>query len=175
MSNLNTTAGIVALGAGVVALLALISCCWLALSLRRLRSAQQAVLGENNQDLVAHAATLQASFETLAQYVEDVGTRLEERVNHAEGRLDGTLAHTAVVRYDAYGEMSGQQSASVALLDATRSGVVLSSINHRDSARLYMKQVHSGSPEFPLSPEESEAMRLALGLPASIKFDSPRQ
>ena len=49
-----------------------------------------------------------------------------------------------------------------ALLDANRSGIVLSSIHHRDSARLYAKQVNAGEPEQQLSPEEEEALRLAL-------------
>ena len=58
--------------------------------------------------------------------------------------------------------MSGRQSTSIALLDATRSGVVLSSILHRDQARLYAKQVHEGRRELELSPEEDEAIKLAL-------------
>ena len=72
------------------------------------------------------------------------------------------MAYRALVRYDAYGEMSGRQSTSIALLDANRSGVVLSSIHHRDQARLYAKQVLNGQPELELSPEEDEAIRLAL-------------
>ena len=71
-------------------------------------------------------------------------------------------AHRALVRYDAYGEMSGRQSTSIALLDATTSGIVLSSIHHRDQSRLYAKQVHGGRGELELSPEENEAIRLAL-------------
>jgi hypothetical protein len=63
---------------------------------------------------------------------------------------------------DAYGEMSGRQSTSIALLDANRSGLVLSSIHHRDQARMYVKQIHAGKPELELSPEEREAVRLAL-------------
>ena len=80
----------------------------------------------------------------------------------AEQRLDSAVAYSALVRYDAYGEMSGRQSTSIALLDAHRSGLVLSSIHHRDQARLYAKQVREGQPELELSPEESEAIRLAL-------------
>jgi hypothetical protein len=79
----------------------------------------------------------------------------------AEQRLDGTVAYRALVRYDAYGEMSGQQSTSIALLDAHHSGLVLSSIHHRDQARLYAKQIREGQAEFELSPEEHEAIRLA--------------
>ena len=72
------------------------------------------------------------------------------------------MAYRALVRYDAYGEMSGRQSTSIALLDATRSGLVLSSIHHRDQARLYAKEVREGKPELELSPEEDEAIRRAL-------------
>jgi hypothetical protein len=80
----------------------------------------------------------------------------------AEQRLDGAIAYTSLVRYDAYGEMSGHQSMSIALLDSTRSGVVLSAILHRDQARLYAKQVQDGRGELELSPEEDEAIKLAL-------------
>ena len=115
------------------------------------------------------AARLQSEFVALNAYLQDVAGRLEERMSVAEQRLDGAVAYTSLVRYDAYGEMSGRQSTSIALLDATRSGIVLSSILHRDHARLYAKQVSGGRGELELSPEEDEAVRLALsgGQPAS--------
>ncbi|MGH2842828.1 MAG: DUF4446 family protein, partial [Solirubrobacteraceae bacterium] len=81
---------------------------------------------------------------------------------HAETRLDGAVAERGLVRYDAYGEMSGRQSTSLALLDANSSGVVLSTIHHRDHARLYAKQIHLGQSDLELSPEEQEAVALAL-------------
>ncbi len=162
MSNLHSTAGIVAIAAGAVAVIAVGWSVGLTLALRRLRAAQRAVLGDSSRDLVAHAAHLQSSFESLAQYVEDFGVRLDRRLDHAEQRLDGAVSHRALVRYDAYGEMSGRQSTSVALLDASRSGVVLSSIHHRETARLYAKQIRNGQPELELSPEETEAVKLAL-------------
>jgi Protein of unknown function (DUF4446) len=51
---------------------------------------------------------------------------------------------------------------SIALLDDDRSGIVLTCIHHRDQARLYGKQVRGGQAELELSPEEEEAVRLAL-------------
>lgn len=162
MDNLSTTAGIVAIASGAVAVVSVGWAIGLTVVTRRLRAAQRAVLGDSSRDLVAHAAHLQSSFESLAQYVEDFGSRLDRRMDHAELRLDGTIAHRALVRYDAYGEMSGRQSTSIALLDATRSGIVLSSIHHRDTARMYVKQIRNGQPELELSPEENEAVRLAL-------------
>ena len=153
---------VVAIAAGAIAAVGLAWAIALTVAWRRLRAAQRAVLGSGQQDLVAHAAHLQASYETLAQYVEDFGTRLDARVTHAETRLDGTIAHRGLVRYDAYGEMSGRQSTSLALLDTHQSGVVLSTIHHRDHARLYAKQVHRGKSDLELSPEEIEAIALAL-------------
>jgi hypothetical protein len=160
--NLTSTAGIVALAAGGVAVVALLLSLFLAMRLRRVRAAQKAVLGDGQQDLVAHAAALQSQFQALSDYVQDAAARLDQRMAAAERRLDSAMAYRALVRYDAYGEMSGRQSTSIALLDANRSGVVLSSIHHRDQARLYAKQVHQGQPELELSPEEDEAIRLAL-------------
>src|SRR5438128_1531076 len=130
---------------------------------RRLRAAQRAVLGERGErDLVGHAAHLGWALRSLHGYVEDVSARLDERLGTAEERLDGAIAYHGLVRYDAYNEMSGRQSTSIALLDARRSGVVLSSIHHREQARLYAKQVVEGVGRHELSPEEQEAVRVAL-------------
>ncbi len=162
MNDLSSTAGVVALAAGALAVVGLATSAGLVVALRRVRSAQRVVLGDSEQDLVSHAARLAQEFRSLTAYVQDVATRLDARVTGAEERLDGAVAYRGLVRYDAYGEMSGRQSWSIALLDAHRSGILLSSIHHRDSARLYAKQVHAGKPELELSPEEDEAIRLAL-------------
>ncbi|HET9105057.1 MAG TPA: DUF4446 family protein [Solirubrobacteraceae bacterium] len=162
MHSLNSTTGIVAVAGAAVAVIALVIAVALAVRLRRLRADQRMVLGDRDEDLVAHAAQLQSDFEALNAYLQDIAERLQERMSVAETRLDGAIAYSSLIRYDAYGEMSGRQSTSIALLDATRSGVVLSSIHHRDQARLYAKQVHEGRGELELSPEEAEAVRLAL-------------
>ena len=163
MSELSGTTGIVALAAGGVAVLALLVAVATALRLRRVVRAQKTVLGTGRTtDLVAHAAGLQDAFTALHARVEEVAERLEQRVAAAEQRLDGAIAYRALVRYDAYGELSGHQSTTLVLLDAHRNGVVLSSITHRDSARLYCKQVVAGEGELQLSPEEVEAVKLAI-------------
>ena len=174
MNDLTEPAGLVALAAGALALVALVLVVVLAVKLRRVRSAQQAVLGPaGRDDLVAHASSLQQAFEALHSRVEEVAERLDARMAAAERRLDGTVAHRALVRYDAYGELSGHQSISLALLDAARNGVVLSSIAHRDTARLYCKQVFDGRGEHELSPEEGEAVRIALAgeAPRTVTLD----
>ncbi len=153
----------IALGGAAVAVLALLGCAALAVTLRRFRRAQRIVLGDSaTTDVVGYVVRLETEMTVLRDYLEDVASRLDARLRRAEGRLDGAIAHRALVRYDAYGEMSGQQSLSLALLDESRSGVVLSSILHRDQARIYVKQVHGGESELKLSPEEEEALRVAL-------------
>jgi hypothetical protein len=163
VNDLTDPAGIAALAAGGVALVALLLSLVVAVKLRRLRASQRVVLGEaGHEDLVSHAAGLQQAFETLHGRVEEVSANVDERMSAAEERLDGAIAYRALVRYDAYGELSGRQSSSLALLDAAGDGVVLSCITHRDTARLYTKAVHAGHGEHELSPEEDEAIRLAL-------------
>ncbi len=163
MDDFSSTVGVVALVGCALAALALLCSLVLLLRLRRLRAAQRAILGpDGERDLVALGADLQEGFRALHDYVQDVAERQDGRLTTAEGRLDGAIAYCGLVRYDAYNEMSGRQSTSIALLDSSASGIVLSSIHHRDQARLYAKRVQDGRGELELSPEELEAVRLAL-------------
>jgi hypothetical protein len=165
--ELTTAAGIAALAAGGAAALSLLCVLILWIKLRRVRSAQTAVLGTSGErDLVTHAENLEIGFAQLQGLVEETFRRVEERLEKDEGRIQTSISKTAVVRYDAYGEMSGRQSSSMALLDDNGTGVVLSSILHRDQARMYVKGVRDGRSEIELSPEEDEAVRTALGAPA---------
>jgi Protein of unknown function (DUF4446) len=167
VDDLSSTEGIVALAGAGAAALALIWLIVVSVKLRRLRAAQRRVLGAANTDLVGHAATLQGAFVELRDWVEETAAGLDERMRAAEHRIDGCVAYTSLVRYDAYDEMSGRQSSSVALLDSHRSGVVVSSILHRDQARVYVKPVREGASEIELSPEEQEAIETAVtGSPA---------
>jgi hypothetical protein len=161
-AELSSTVGVVALSAAAFAVVAICALIVVLRQLRRLRTDQRVVLGETGVDLVAHAAALDAGFKALHDYVTEVAQRLDTRMGVAEQRLDGAISYWGLIRYDAYNEMSGRQSTSIALLDSSRSGVVLSSIHHRDQARLYAKQVSEGKGELQLSPEEEEALRLAM-------------
>jgi hypothetical protein len=164
LATITNTQGIIAIAAGAVAITALLFCLALSLRLRRLRAAQRIVLGAGgSQDVVAHAAAVQQAFEALRQHADQTAARLDERLAEAEAALRRTISHRSLVRYDAYNELSGHQSMSIALLDDQQSGIVLSCIHHRDQARVYGKQVRGGQGELELSPEESEAVRLALG------------
>lgn len=164
MDELTSAPGIVAIAATAIGLIALASSLLLRRRLRTLRAAQAVLLGEGgSRDLVGHAAQLDGRLLDLGREVEAAVEELRGRDAELAARLDGAVTHCAVVRYDAMGEMTGRQSSSVALLDSHRSGVVLSSILHRDQARLYAKQIVAGRSEHELSPEEQEALGAALG------------
>ncbi len=163
LATLTNTQGIIAIAAAAAAALALIGCIVLSISLRRLRRAQRVVLGEDGQrDLIAQGSELEGAFNALMDHVDATAASLDARMERAEVSLRGAISHSALVRYDAYNELSGRQSMSIALLDDESSGIVLSCIHHRDQARVYGKRVRGGQGELELSPEEAEAVRLAL-------------
>ena len=85
-----------------------------------------------------------------------VGLRQEVAALRVE--TGGALRHLAVVRYDAFGDMGGHLSWSLALLDDAGDGVVLTSIHGRSDARTYAKSVSAWTCEQQLSPEEDEAI-----------------
>lgn len=164
MEDQGQVALIVAIAGAALGLIALGWAFSLQRKLRRLQQAQKVVLGDHGeQDLALHAKVMTDQVQQMAAYLKSTTEQTEARLAKAETRLDGTIAHSGLVRYDAYNEMSGRQSTSIALLDSRRTGVVLSSIHHRDQARMYAKGVREGVGELELSPEEAEALRVAMG------------
>ncbi|HZS31460.1 MAG TPA: DUF4446 family protein [Gaiellaceae bacterium] len=148
----------IAIAGVVVALAALAVAVVLLLRLRGLRSAQQTLISGGSADLVDFAVSLQGRIDGVNRNVDD----LEARLAQVDRRVDGTVSRVAVVRYDAYENTGGHQSASVALLDASRTGVVLSAIQGRDYARIYVKELEEGRAAVSLSPEEQEAVDRAM-------------
>lgn len=72
------------------------------------------------------------------------------------------LRRVAVVRYDAFPDVGGRLSHSVALLTERGDGIVLSTIHTRSEARSYAKRVLAGKGETALSPEEQAAVDEAI-------------
>jgi hypothetical protein len=153
-----TVAGWIALGAAAAAVVALLVALAHYLTMRRVRGAQLVLLGGGKQDLVDFAVSLQARIDDLHRAFDEVAASL----GRVDRRVDDTLAKTAIVRYDAYENSGGHQSASVAMLDSSRSGVVLSAIQGRDYARIYVKELDRGHASIALSPEELEAVERAM-------------
>lgn len=86
---------------------------------------------------------------------------LRGEVHALRTEVSDALRHLAVVRYDAFGDMGGHLSWSLALLDDGGNGVVLTSIHGRSDARTYAKNVSDWSCDQQLSPEEEEAIKFA--------------
>ena len=146
------------IAAGAVAVIALVVAVLSWLALRRVRAAQQTLIGDGTNDLVDFAVSLQSRIDELHRVVD----QLSGSVGRLDARIDASVSKTAIVRYDAYENSGGHQSASVALLDAARSGVVLSAIQGRDYARIYVKELDRGRASVALSPEEQEAVDRAM-------------
>jgi hypothetical protein len=127
-------------------------------TLRHVRAGQRTLLGGGKADIVDFAVSLQGRIDDLHRAVDEVAAGLAR----VDRRVDGTLSKLSIVRYDAYEGTGGHQSASVALLDAARTGIVLSAIQGRDYARIYLKELDRGRAPVPLSPEEVEAVDRAM-------------
>jgi len=143
-----------AAGAGIAALVSLVAL-W---KLRTVRGAQLVLLGGGKQDLVDFAVSLQARIDDLHRAVDEAVGGLAR----VDRRIDGSLSKTALVRYDAFQQKGGEQSATVAMLDGERTGLVISAIQGRDYARIYMKELDRGRASVALSPEELEAVERAM-------------
>jgi hypothetical protein len=151
----DSTLAVVALAAAGAATLGLLLAIAAHLRIGRLRRSYSLLQGRGDE----------------ASFVEVVGRQTEEVAGlRAEvGDLQGDLArvrtdladalrHVAVVRYDAFGDMGGHLSWSLALLDDGGNGVVLTSIHGRSEARTYAKNITAWTCEQQLSPEEQEAV-----------------
>ena len=153
------TAVAAASAACAVAVVALLTSFWLAHRLQQLQSSQKTVLGGASHDMVDFAVALQGRIDDLHRAVDEVAAGL----SRVDRRIDGAITNTAVVRYDAYEDTGGKQSASFAFLDATRTGTVVTAIQGRDYARIYVKDVERGTASIALSPEEQTAVERAMG------------
>src|SRR6187402_809940 len=142
MSGISAAAWI-AIGAAALSVVALAFAIAFFVQLRRVRRAQKVMLGNGTDDLVDFAVSLQARMDDLHRAVDEVAAGL----SRIDKRVDGCLSHTSIVRYDAYEDAGGHQSASLAFLDA---------------ARIYVKELDRGRASVALSPEEQQAVDRAM-------------
>jgi hypothetical protein len=152
-------AGLVAIIGTAVAVAGLVLA-WVSwIRVRRVRDAQRMLLGGGRKDLIEFAVSLQGRIDDLHRAVDEVAASL----SRVDRRIDGSIVNSSIVRYDAYEDTGGHQSASLALLDAGRTGIVVTAIQGRDYARIYMKELDRGKSSVALSPEEREAVERAMG------------
>jgi len=154
------TAFYVAIAAAAAAGVLLLCVLYLLVVVRRMRRDQRLIVGSDTHDLVEYAVGLLARVEE----VERRATEVEQRVAATTARVNGCFQRRALLRYDALEGSGGKQSATIAVMDATGSGLVLSAIQGRDYARIYVKDVREGQSDVELSPEERRAVDQASGL-----------
>ena len=148
----------IGIGAACGALAAFVAAMLAWWELRRVRRAQDVLLGGRKSDLVDFALSLQGRIDDLHRAVDEIAAGLAR----VDRRVDDCVSKTSIVRYDALRGSGGHQSASIALLDAGRTGVVVSAIQGRDYARIYVKELERGRAAVALSPEELEAVERAM-------------
>jgi hypothetical protein len=159
MNSTATLALVVAIAGLAIGAIGIGLAWWAFVKVKRVRDAQKLLLGGGRRDLVDFAVSLQGRIDDLHGAVDEVAGGLAR----VDRRVDGTVTNTSIVRYDAYDDTGGHQSASVALLDSARTGIVVTAIQGRDYARIYMKELERGRASVALSPEEQEAVDRAMG------------
>jgi hypothetical protein len=126
--------------------------------LKTLVRAQKVVLGSKGEvDIVRYVGGMEEKLGNLRVMVEDLAVAGKDY----EVRIDNCLSHVGAVRFDAFHDLGGRQSTSVAFLNATEDGVVVTSAVSREFARVYVKLIRDGKPDIPLAPEEMEAVDMA--------------
>lgn len=154
-----TVVDVLAITGAVAGLLALVLAVRSALRLRQMRRTLALLQGGDGEESFVDAVGRKTrELEGLRTEVID----LTGQLGRVRSDLSDAIRHVAVVRYDAFGDMGGRLSFSVALLDDAGDGLVMSSINGRSETRTYAKGVKAGASEAALSPEEEQAVGFAL-------------
>ena len=153
----DTQTSVIAVGA--VALVALILGLVLLVTTSRMRQHYR----------VLDAADGRASFvEVVARKAEEVEAlrddvaALAEQIRATQSELNRAIRHVRLVRYDAFGDMGGRMSFSVALVDDYGNGFILTTVHARSESRTYVKEIRGGMAEVTLSPEEVQALEDAM-------------
>lgn len=132
----------------------------------RKTAAIAAELEQVRTELQTHRGTLNAAVQAGRQQIQTALYQSATRLDEYRGEIDTALAHAvrnvALVRYDAFDDMAGRMSFSLALLDDNGDGLTLTSIAGRDDTRVYAKGIRGARSDHELSPEEDQAITAAI-------------
>jgi hypothetical protein len=143
----------------LVGLLFLLFLGWILLFIRvrrlqgRIHGMTRGIHGNLEEILSAHLDTVQATSRRM-----DV---LEQTVGILQSQMPSCLRHAHLIRYNAFADIGGEQSFSLALLDAQGSGIVLTSVHSRSDVRVYAKAIQEGQAGHALSHDEERLLREA--------------
>ncbi len=79
-------------------------------------------------------------------------------------KLEGAFQKVGIVKYDAFNQMGGKLSFSLALLDEENNGFILNSVHSTDGCYSYTKEIKNGLCDISLGNEEKEALDMAMGI-----------
>lgn len=141
----------------IVAVLVIVLVVWQTIQLQAIRKRVDAVPSDANtvsllQTLIHRTEANETSIQAL-----------EQRLGSVEARLPSALTRIGVVTYDAFGNITGNQSRSIALLSEGADGVVITLLTSREETMFFVKEVRSGRGLEELAPEEQAAVDRALG------------
>lgn len=129
---------------------------------RRVREAYQVFSGDSREDVLT---LLKRYVEQVAHLRDEIG--LQRRYgDQLRSLISECVSRVGTVRYDAFNDMGGRLSFSVALLDEHGDGTVITAINGRTETRAYAKPVTAGESRHTLSEEEVTAIAQALQGPS---------
>lgn len=97
-----------------------------------------------------------------------------ERVQQNAHAWEKCLQNFALLRYDAFDDVTGEQSFSLALLDQKQNGTIITSLLGRQNSRCFGKEIVDGRPQQPLSDEEQRVLLMACQSKHELKFEVPR-
>ncbi|MCX6460725.1 MAG: DUF4446 family protein [Actinobacteria bacterium] len=116
----------------------------------------------SHDDTATFVEVVAGNVQAMDELRDDVGAMRSE-IKRLRYELGDAVRHVSVVRYDAFNDLAGRLSFSAALLDDGANGLVMTSIHARTETRLYIKGVRAGESDHQLSPEERQAVDVAMG------------
>lgn len=149
----------IAIGLGV---LFVITCIVLIITLCKLKSLRRRVDAlTRGKDAESMEDTILRFFDNIKE-LEDAEQKMHRDIKEIKDNLKITYQKTGLVKYDAFREMSGALSYSLALLDKENNGVLISSMYSREGCYSYAKEIIKGESKLNLSEEEAEALKQAV-------------
>jgi hypothetical protein len=156
----------ITIGLTIVCVVQLVLLVALAIKLHRLLRSLNKLIGDTHPSDFVEA--LKSVFERIERICEDVRS-LQRLVAELSERQEKCIQHVGIVRFDAFQDVGGEQSFSLAILDARGNGAVITSLFGRHESRCFAKPIIGWRSPMRLTEEEMEAMRIATSYPDGDK------
>ena len=128
-------------------------------SIRKLKKKYKKFMGDNDAKSMEETITYKlAELETLLKTSE--GNK--EKIDRLEKQMSVTFQKIGLIKYDAFNEMGGKLSFSLALLNEKNDGFIINAMHSREGCYTYIKEIIAGKSVIMLTKEEQEALEMAL-------------